>query len=69
MLKKVLDTAVSVKFLVLVTSTWLFYVGKLTQDGWVTMMLTTTGIRAVNEVAAMYRDLRTSVPVKKGASK
>jgi hypothetical protein len=54
--------------MVIILSTWLFYIDKLNQDGWVTMVLSVTGMRVVNEVSAMYKDIRTSAPAlpKKG---
>ncbi len=55
---KAVDKAVSMKVLVVVLSTWLFYIDKLNQDGWVTVVLGVTGMRMANEVAAMYKEVR-----------
>jgi len=64
-LDKIFASVVSVKFFVIVISTVLFCIGKLNQDGWVSMVLTTTGMRVVNEVAAMYAEVRKSESGKK----
>lgn len=58
LLGKVLNSIISVKFMVICLATWLFYIDKLNQDGWVLMVLSTTGLRLVNEVAAVYKDIR-----------
>lgn len=68
---KAIDSAISVKFFVMILSSVLFYIGKLTQDGWMTIVLSTTGMRLANELSSMYKDIRVSqaensVPVPKG---
>lgn len=64
---KAAEKLVSMKVLVVILSTVLFYIGKLNQDGWINMVLMVTGIRAINEVAAMYKDIRIAqtTPVNK----
>lgn len=59
MLQTILNKIISVKFFVIILSTVLFYFGKLDQSGWIMMTLTTTGIRAVNDMAALYASTKT----------
>ncbi len=55
---KLLASLTSVKFWVLTTATWLFYIDRLSEEGWITVVLMATGMRAVNEVAAVYKEIR-----------
>lgn len=56
--EKAIDKAISMKLLVMLIATWLFYIEKLNQDGWVTVVLSVTGMRMANELGAMYKDIR-----------
>ncbi len=62
MFQDILDKIISVKFFIIVLSTVLFYIGKLDESGWIMMVLTTTGIRAVNDMAVLYAS--TKAPAK-----
>lgn len=66
-IEKAIDKVISMKFFVLLLCTWLFYIDKLNQDGWVTVTLSVTGMRVVNEVASMYKDIRTAAKPAKAA--
>lgn len=59
-MKELFGKIISVKFFVILVSTALFYVDKLNQDGWITVVLSVTGMRVINEVSAMYKDIRTA---------
>ena len=59
------DKILSAKVWVLGISTWLFYIDKLTEDGWITVTLSITGMRVANEVMAMYKDIRVNTKVGK----
>lgn len=65
-LEKAIDKAISMKLLIMLISTWLFYIQKLNQDGWVTVVLSVTGMRLANELSGMYKDIRTAQVAKKG---
>lgn len=52
---KTVENFVSVKFYILVVSTVFFYIGKLSEGTWQETMLVVAGLRAVNEVAAMFK--------------
>lgn len=55
LLFKTLENAASVKFLIFVTASVFFYIGKLSEGAWQETVLVIAGLRAVNEVAAMYK--------------
>lgn len=71
LLYKAIDSAISVKFAVMLISSVLFYIGTLNQDGWVTIILSTTGMRLANELGAIYKDMRVgqAATTAKGAKK
>jgi hypothetical protein len=52
---KTLENMASVKFYILVVSTVFFYVGKLSEGVWQETVLIVAGLRAVNEVASMFK--------------
>ncbi len=67
--QKLIDAVTSTKLWTLLIATWLFYIDTLNQDGWITVVLMTTGMRAVNEVATVYKEIRTGaqpLPTPKG---
>lgn len=53
---KLFDHITSVKFYVLAVATFFFYVGRLTESGFIQLILVTTGLRTVNEVTAMMKE-------------
>lgn len=52
---KTIENCTSVKFYVLVTTTIFFYIGKLSENVWQETILVVAGLRAVNEVASMFK--------------
>ncbi len=52
---KAADSVISVKFLLLAVSTLLFYKGILDQNGWLMITLSVSGMRTLNEVAAIVK--------------
>lgn len=53
-LSKIFESLTSVKFFLICLSTWLFYLGKLTESGWLMVVLSVTGMRVANQLAAIY---------------
>lgn len=52
---KIFESLTSVKFFLICLSTWLFYLGKLTEAGWLMVVLSVTGMRVANQLAAIYQ--------------
>lgn len=57
-LHKFLNAVVSVKFFVIMLSTAMFVMDKLSENGWIMMVLTTTGLRLFNEMGAIVKDVQ-----------
>lgn len=67
-ISKVFQSLTSVKFFLIILSTWLFYIDKLSESGWLMMVLSVTGLRVMNEMATAYKDIqvaKNAKPVKK----
>ena len=52
--EKILTTVLSLKFHILIVTTYLFYVGKLTQDNWKEVVFVISGYRVINEVSSLF---------------
>lgn len=52
---KSMENMVSVKFYILIISTVFLYIGKLSENLWQETVLVVAGLRAVNEVASMFK--------------
>lgn len=59
---KTFENMVSVKFYILIISTIFLYIGKLSENLWQETVLVVAGLRAVNEVAAMFKKEPKSEP-------
>ncbi len=57
-LAKIFESLTSVKFFLICLSTWLFYIDKLSESGWLMLILSVTGMRVANELSAIYKDVR-----------
>lgn len=55
---KCLNEFASMKYQLIFTATGLFYAGKLSESGWITFVLSMTGIRVINEVSSMVSDVQ-----------
>lgn len=55
---KLFESLTSVKFFLICLSTWLFYIDKLSESGWLMLILSVTGMRVANELSAVYKDVR-----------
>lgn len=56
--KKIYMTLLSVKFQIIVVSSIFLYVGRLSDENWVTVILTIAGFRTINEVSSMYKSVK-----------
>lgn len=62
-LQKIFALFTSMKFMASVASTWLFYEGLLSENGWVMIILSVVGMREAGKIAQAYN---TRVTVKGG---
>lgn len=58
-LDRLVANVTSIKFFVILVSCYFFNKGTLNQEGWIFVILTTTGIRAFNEGVSMYVQMKT----------
>ncbi len=63
---KTLQNITSIKFYILVISTIFFYIGKLSEGTWQETVLAIAGLRAVNEVASMFKKPQVEAPAESG---
>ena len=66
---KMLYEFASLKFQLVYISTLLFFFDKLSENGWLTAVLSVTGMRVINEVSGMVKDVNISNVLKKPKGK
>jgi uncharacterized membrane protein len=62
--KAILASIVDIKHQLVMISTVLFYLDKMSEVGWITFVLSVTGFRLASEIVDMVKEVKSVVSIK-----